>query len=182
MHLFSYCAKRSLFGLLVLTSASAASTSCSAEDFHVELQGGESYMDSHGTAAAFAEVMTGEQCIGSSSVYWQPVASLGWIDKRDIAHYDFTRYTTRHDAELVAGGTRFHYGDAMSWYRPLFFGFSVAYNQQATRALSSHYEFMSTLGWQGRHFSLQLRHISNGGLHDPNRGETMALAGVGFTL
>ena len=182
MHLFSYSATRRLLGLLVLTSAAAASTACRSEGFHIELQGGESYMDSHGTTAAFAEVMTGEQRFGSSNVHWQPVASLGWIENRSIARYDSTRYTTRHDAELVAGGTRLHYGDATSWYRPLFFGFSVAYNRQATLALSSHYEFMSTLGWQGRHFSFQIRHISNGGLHDPNRGETMALTGIGFTI
>ncbi|MGH8144898.1 MAG: acyloxyacyl hydrolase, partial [Rhodanobacteraceae bacterium] len=40
------------------------------------------------------------------------------------------------------------------------------------------YEFVSTLGWQARRFSVQIRHISNGSLHEPNCGETMLLLGV----
>jgi hypothetical protein len=36
------------------------------------------------------------------------------------------------------------------------------------------------LGWQGKHFSVQVRHISNGGFHEPNRGETMGLIGFAF--
>jgi Lipid A 3-O-deacylase (PagL) len=137
-------------------------------------------MDNNGAAAIFAEAMGGERGIGLSTISLQPVASLGWIDGRNVARYDGSRYITQHDTEVLAGGARFHVGDQQAWYKQLFFGFELAYNQQATRALSSHYEFMSTLGWQGKRFSFQLRHISNGGIHDPNRGETMALVGIGF--
>jgi len=51
-----------------------------------------------------------------------------------------------------------------------------------TMALSSVGEFVNTVGWQGKYLSFQIRHISNGGTHGPNRGETMALVGVGFDL
>jgi hypothetical protein len=148
----------------------------------LEVQAGPSYMDTYGATAIFIEAMGQQSVIGHSSITWQPVASLGWIDQREIARFDESRYRASHQAELIAGGARWHLGAGQTWYQPLFFGFEVAYNHQATQALSSHYEFVSTLGWQGKRFSFQLRHISNGGLHDPNRGETMALAGVGFTL
>ncbi len=59
-----------------------------------------------------------------------------------------------------------------------FGSFQPAFNMGRSHALSSAYD----LGWQGRRFSFHLRHISNAGLHDPNRGETMALIGSGFEL
>jgi hypothetical protein len=159
--------------LLLITRASNAET-------RIEIQGGPSYMDNNGAAAIFVEAMGGERGIGFSTMSLQPVASLGWIGGRNVARYDGSRYSAQHETEVLAGGARFHVGDQQAWYKSLFFGFELAYNQKATRALSSHYEFMSTLGWQGKRFSFQLRHISNGGIHDPNRGETMALVGIGF--
>jgi hypothetical protein len=60
----------------------------------------------------------------------------------------------------------------------LFFSFQPALHAGRTQALSSVYEFVSTLGWQGRVASIQVRHISNGSLHPPNCGETMVLLGV----
>ena len=66
--------------------------------------------------------------------------------------------------------------------RGLFLSVQPALQSGRTQALSSGYEFVSTLGWQGRHVSVQIRHVSNAGLHAPNRGETMALLGVGFDL
>jgi hypothetical protein len=33
-----------------------------------------------------------------------------------------------------------------------------------------------------KNVSFQIRHISNGSFHEPNRGETMALVGIGFNL
>jgi hypothetical protein len=65
-------------------------------------------------------------------------------------------------------------------------GYQISFNEVfhllgwITSGLSGPLEFASTFGWQGKHFSLQLRHISNAGLHEPNRGETMALAGLSF--
>ena len=50
------------------------------------------------------------------------------------------------------------------------------------QARSSAYESVDSVGWQWHHLSFEIRHISNGRLHQPNRGETMALVGVGFDI
>lgn len=149
---------------------------------HWELQGGPSYMDSHATTAGFIEGVFGEHAIGDSRFTWSPDLSLGWIRGRSLKRYSDGRYSTRDDVTVLAAGARFYYGDAGAWYHDLFFSFQPALKTGRTQALSSACEFVSTLGWQGKHLSLQLRHISNGGLHEPNRGETMALIGIGFDL
>lgn len=149
---------------------------------HLELQGGRSYMDNHGANAAFLEAIFAPHTIGASRLDWSPDVSAGWIDGRDVARYRNSDYDTNHSVALLAAGARFHYGAPDAWYRPLFFSFQLAGVNQTTQALSSHYQFVSTLGWQGKHLSFQLRHVSNGSLHAPNRGETMALVGVGFDL
>jgi hypothetical protein len=146
----------------------------------LEIEGGRSYMDDHGSNTLFVESVFDDRTIGSSRFSWSPDVSLGWINGRDITRYRDP--STRNEAWILAGGARFQYGDAGDWYRHLFFSFQPALQSAHTQALSSTYEFVSTLGWQGRHFSVQIRHISNGDLHLPNRGETMALVGVGFEL
>lgn len=148
----------------------------------LNLEFGRSYMDSTGTSAAFVEVVFDQRRIGDSRFGWSPDVSIGWIDGRDIKRYDCSRYSTNESAWLIAGGIRPHYGGAAKWYRSLFFSFQPALNSDRTQALSSAYEFVSTLGWQGRHVNVQIRHVSNGALHKPNRGETMALMGLTFTL
>ena len=148
----------------------------------LEIQGGVSYMDSSAVGTAFIEGVFDEHRIGNSRFSWSPDVSLGWIDGRALSRYDDNRYSTRDQIWLMAGGARIRYGDPGDWYRSLFFSFQPAMHTGRTLALSSPYEFVSTLGWQGRRFSVQIRHISNGDLHRPNRGETMALVGVGFDL
>ena len=49
-----------------------------------------------------------------------------------------------------------------------------------TDALSGEPQFVSTVGWLRGRWLLAIRHISNGGLDDPNIGETMLLAGMRF--
>ncbi len=149
---------------------------------NVQVQAGRSYMDSEATNVLFVESVFAAHRIGDSHWTWSPDVSLGWIHGRDLARFRGARYTTRQDAWLLAAGARVQYGDANHWYRHLFLSFQPAFNSARTQALSSPYEFVSTLGWQGRRFSVQVRHISNGSLHEPNRGETMALIGVGFDL
>lgn len=152
---------------------------------HIEVQGGRSYMDSHPTNAFFIESVFDEHQIGSSSFTWSPDVSLGWINGRDghaVRRYITSNPSTTDDVWLLAGGARFHMGSESDWYHPLFVSAQVAATSGTTQALSSHYEFVSTLGWQWKHLSFQIRHISNAGLHEPNRGETMALVGVGFDL
>ncbi|MGH8159913.1 MAG: lipid A 3-O-deacylase [Rhodanobacter sp.] len=147
-----------------------------------EIQAGPSYMDSNSTATVFVESVFNEQRIGSSRFTWSPDVSLGWIDGRDVQRFRHNRYTTEDSIALIAGGLRLHYGDAGDWYRRLFVSFQPVLHGGRTQALSSAYEFASTIGWQGKHFSFQIRHISNGSLHEPNRGETMVLAGIALGL
>lgn len=148
----------------------------------LELQGGRSYMDTHGANTAFVELTFDARPVGATRMDWSPDFSAGWIDGRDVPKYRGWPYGTRPSVKLLAAGARFHYGAPDAWYRPLFFGFQLAAIDHTTQALSSHYQFISTFGWQGRRMSVQLRHVSNGSLHKPNRGETMALVGIGFDL
>lgn len=164
-----------LMTLVVLAAISGTATAG-----RLEVEGGRSYMDSRPTSVLFVESVFSDHPLGDSGLTWSPDVSLGWIDGRELSRYNGARYTPHDDVWLVAGGARFHLGAAGGWYRSLFFSEQLALQTRRTLALSSDYEFVSTLGWQGRHFSFQLRHISNAGLHGPNRGETMALVGLGF--
>lgn len=157
-----------------------ASASLPVAAAHLEVQGGRSYMDRHGTPAAFVEATFAAHPIGNGSLDWSPDLTAGWIDRRHVTRYRGAAFEAGPTVALLAAGARFHYGAADAWYRPLFVSFQLAGINHTTQALSSHYQFVSSFGWQGEHFSLQLRHISNGGLNGPNRGETMALVGVGF--
>ena len=152
-----------------------------ASAVQLQVQGGRSYMDHYATNTAFVEAVFASRRIGDSRFSWAPDVSVGWIGGRQVARYDDSRYRTRDDVWLLAAGARFQHGDAMDG-RGLFLSVQSALQSGRTQALSSGYEFVSTLGWQGRHVSVQIRHVSNAGLHGPNRGETMALLGVGFDL
>lgn len=172
LHSFNLATRVAAAACLILVSGTDAAAN------RVELQGGRSYMDNAGTRALFVEGMLAERPMGSSRFTWAPDFSLGWIDGRNMQRYRGARYTTTDSIWLFAGGARFRFGGEDDWYRALFFSFQPALHTGKTRALSSAYEFVSTLGWQGRVFSVQLRHISNGSMHQPNCGETMALLGV----
>jgi hypothetical protein len=152
-----------------------------------ELQGGVSYMgnpsNNYSTPVAFGEVVFDPYQIGSSNFTWSPDVTAGWISGRDgskVAPFNHDNPTTRENVWLVAGGARFHYGPTGAWYQPLFLSFQPAVHTGTTQALSSVYEFVTTVGYQGNHWSLGIRHISNGSFHEPNRGETMVVAGIAF--
>ncbi|HKT28369.1 acyloxyacyl hydrolase [Dyella sp.] len=145
-----------------------------------ELQGGVSFMDSYSTPAAFGEVIFDEHPFGSSNFTWAPDITAGWISGRDLKRFDGGRYTTRDDIGLVGAGVRIHYGPADAWYRRLFISEQPSVHTGRTEALSSAFEFATTVGYQGDHWSIGIRHISNAGIHEPNRGETMALVGIAF--
>lgn len=170
-------------GLQWITATCVALAACPASAAaKLNLEVGRSYMDSYGTNAAFVEAVFDQRRIGDSRFNWSPDVLIGWIEGRDIGRFRPMRYSTEDSAWLVAAGARFQYGDADNWYRSLFFSFQPALQSARTQALSSSYEFVSTLGWQGRRFNIQLRHISNGSMHEPNRGETMVLVGASFDL
>ncbi|MGV8939983.1 MAG: acyloxyacyl hydrolase [Lysobacter sp.] len=145
----------------------------------VQVEAGRSYMGGIGTWAVFAESVFDERPIGNSPLAWSPDVSVGWIDGRPLNRSG----GYGNDAIwLVAGGIRFRMENRDGGYYPLFFSFQPALHTGRTAALSSSLEFVSTLGWQGERFSFQVRHISNGSLKEPNRGETMALIGVKLGL
>ncbi|MEO8778371.1 MAG: lipid A 3-O-deacylase [Rhodanobacter sp.] len=151
-----------------------------ADATSIQIEGGPSYMDSDATAAVFGEAVFDAYPIGDSAFSWSPDVSLGFINRRDIARYSGSRYSTNDNVYLAAAGARFHYGEASHWYHHLFFSFQPAVQSGRTQALSTHYEFVSTLGWQWRDLSLQIRHISNGSTGGTNRGETMLLVAFDF--
>lgn len=171
---------RSLSRSAIVLTLMAASLPAAAARF--EVQAGRSYMDSHGANAAFVEAVFTPRQLGHTRFTWSPDVSLGWIDGRHRAGYDDSRYGVRSPVALAAGGVRLHLGEPGAWYQPLYFSEQVAATNHTTHALSSHYQFVSTLGWQAKHFSVAIRHISNGGLHRPNTGETMALVGFAFEI
>ena len=106
-----------------------------------------------------------------SGVHWQPTASVGWIGSRNDRpdHLD-------HDVLVGGAGVRL-----VDWWRGAFAGFEVAAVDEQTDALSSTGQFISSLGWQGDHYVVMFRHISNGHIFGGrNLGETMLLAGVRF--
>jgi len=70
--------------------------------------------------------------------------------------------------------------EAACFVEGLFASFEVGAVSSQTPAFSSGYQLATSLGWQWRHVVISVRHISNGGLRQPNFGETMLLAGVSF--
>ena len=175
---------RSSLALGGLAAALLAAVSVpAAAQTHIEVQGGRSYMDSYGTEAFFVEAVFDPRPMGQSRFTWSPDVSLGYIEGRDIGRYRDSHPGVTNDVWVGALGARLHYGSDGDWYRPFFFSFQVAGTAGGrTQALSSGYEFVSTLGWQYKNVSLQVRHISNGSFKEPNRGETMALVGIGFDI
>jgi Lipid A 3-O-deacylase (PagL) len=167
-------------GLLAAAALSALPLSAFAT--HIEFEGGRSYMDSYGTKAAFIEATFDEHPIGDSRFTWAPDVSVGWIDGRHIFRYVTSRPGVTDSILLVAAGARLHYGAPDAWYHPFFFSFQVAGQTGRSQGLSSAGEFVSTIGWQWKVVSFQIRHVSNGGITEPNRGETMALVGLGFDI
>jgi Lipid A 3-O-deacylase (PagL) len=159
-----------LFLLPALPSAAA--------QFSLEV--GTSYVDSHSTPTAFGELVFDDRYFGGSRFSWAPDITAGWIDGRSVARYRDARPSLSDNIWLLAAGARFHYGSPDAWYRPLFFSFQPALHTGRTQGLSSSYEFVSTLGWQAKHWMVGVRHISNGSFEGPNRGETMVLVGVTF--
>ncbi|MEO7051564.1 MAG: acyloxyacyl hydrolase [Rhodanobacter sp.] len=167
---------------MILAPCLALAFGTSIAASRVELQGGRSYMDRASATTVFVEGTLSEHVIGSSRFSWTRDFSLGWIDGRNMPRYRLAKYATTDAIWLVAAGARLRYGNESDWYHSLFLSFQPAIHTGKTQALSSTYEFVSTLGWQARVFSVQIRHISNGSMHQPNRGETMALLGVRLPL
>ena len=122
------------------------------------------------TAAVFASVF-GERP-EDNHVHFEPIGTLGWIDSRNTRNDDL-----HHEVFVAGGGVR-----VLSADHHWFVSEQLAATSTRTDALSSRFEFMTSAGWQGGHFTVMLRHISNAHLigGGKNLGETMLLGGVKF--
>lgn len=121
------------------------------------------------TTALFASVFGGSS--SAHSVRLTPIGTAGWIGARDV-------HGNRH-AVVVAGG-----GLQMEAGRHWFASEQLVATSTRTDALSSRFEFMTSVGWQYAHLVVMVRHISNGHLigGGKNIGETILLAGVRWSL
>ncbi len=119
--------------------------------------------------AAFLDV--GAESREWLGLHWQPFATLGWIGSRDDLHDGLD-----HDVAIAGAGVRL-----VDWWGGAFVGIEAGYADERTDALSSHEQFISSLGWRGERVVMMVRHISNADLFGGrNLGETMVLVGVVF--
>ena len=72
---------------LGLAVALTAASFPAAAATRLEIQGGRSYMDGHGSNTAFVEAVFDEHRLGATRFSWSPDVSLGWIGGRDLARY-----------------------------------------------------------------------------------------------
>lgn len=102
-------------------------------------------------------------------VGFAPIGTLGWVGSHHTSQGHLDR-----SVFLAAGGLRYRF------FRRFFVSEQIAVTSVRTSALSSRFEFMTTLGVQVGHVMLMARHISNAHLigGGPNHGETMLLIGV----
>ncbi|MDQ2971845.1 MAG: hypothetical protein ABIY40_07825 [Rhodanobacteraceae bacterium] len=103
--------------------------------------------------------------------HFAPIASAGFIGSRSTDVHDLDR-----NVFLAGGGVR--YGSTQG----LFVSEQIVATSTRTDALSSRFEFMTSVSWQRSRYVLLARHISNAHLlgNGKNLGETMLLAGVQF--
>ena len=108
----------------------------------------------------------------------RPVWKFRWAPDVGVGHFNArpNLLGIRLDNDVWVGAV----GVRLYLWRGAFFGFQGALTDGKTDALSTPYEFVSTLGWQSHHWQVMVRHISNDDFHEPNHGETMLLLGLGF--
>lgn len=119
------------------------------------------------TAAAFASAYGA--AAGSHSIRVGPVGTVGVIASRSTRHDRLD-----HTVAIAGGGVRVVAGT--HWFTSE----QLAVTRGRTDALSSRFEFMTSVGWQHRRIVVMVRHISNGRIvgGGRNMGETMLLAGL----
>jgi hypothetical protein len=154
----------------LLSFALALSTITCAQAAEVDLvAGGSATVGVRWAPAAFVDI--GADSREWAGLHWQPVATLGWIGSRDDR-----RDGLDHNVAIAGAGVRL-----VDWWGGAFVGIEGGYAGERTDALSSHEQFISSLGWRGERAIVMVRHISNADLFGGrNLGETMVLAGVVF--
>ncbi|MHB1798760.1 MAG: hypothetical protein ACYCUI_10725 [Vulcanimicrobiaceae bacterium] len=153
--------------VLLATFIIIAVTAAPARAANFSLEAGSSWtIGQRSTSAVFLSVMGTERTWGG--LYWQPEFDLGGIKHRNVPLRNLDR-----NVGIAAFGVRLPH-----LWRDLYFSFQLAVASPHTSALSSTQQFVSSLGWQQGRIVVMLRHISNGGTHEPNYGESMLLVGV----
>ncbi len=122
----------------------------------------------HTTAAVFASAFGTRPA--DNRIHIEPIGTLGWLNSRHTRTDDLD-----HEVMLAGGGVRI-----VTANHHWFVSEQLAATSTRTDALSSRFEFMTSVGWQNGHFIATLRHVSNGHLlgGGKNLGETMLLVGV----
>ena len=103
--------------------------------------------------------------------HFEPIGTAGWVDGRSTDHENLDR-----SVFLIGGGVQISKGS--HWFASE----QLAGTTHETDALSSHIEFMTTVGWHAGRFAVMVRHISDAHLFGKgkNLGETMLLGGIRF--
>ena len=155
--------RRTILGLMLLLVFSLPAAA------RVEFSGGRSETTHKDWTTVFFAEWIGER---------RPVWIFQWAPDVGLGHFAARANLpgVRLDNDVWVGAV----GARLYLWRNAFFGFQGALTDGKTDALSTPYEFVSTLGWQGRHWQVMVRHISNDDFHEPNHGETMVLLGVAF--
>lgn len=158
---------KSLWLCLVAVALMATTGTTRAQEF--SLSAGPSVTSAHReTGAIFAQLFGDAPEDGR--IHFEPIGSLGWFDARNTSreHMD-------HDVFIASGGVRI-----VAANHHWFVGEQIGATSGRTDALSSRFEFMTSIGCQIDRFVIQLQHVSNGHLLGGGRnlGETMLLAGV----
>ncbi|HET6907534.1 MAG TPA: hypothetical protein VFH52_11365 [Rhodanobacteraceae bacterium] len=150
---------------LALGLAGAATAARTAE-FDV-VGGASATAGTRWAPALFADVTASPRDDGHT--HFEPIGSVGVIGSRKDAHENLD-----HTVFLVAGGLRYGREDG------LFVSEQIAATSTRTDALSSRFEFMTSIGWRDGRWMVLLRHSSNAHILGGGRnlGETMLLAGV----
>lgn len=175
--------KRSLFtgliGCLLLVGGLVSTVHAQTSNVpRWEIQGGRSDSSGHTVAAWFVDRVGESRNLGQHFT-WAPEALVGVLNGRPTAYARSVNPGVSDRVVLGAAGAQVRL-NRDDWTQHLFFSFQVAAHTGRTEALSSVYEFVSTAGWTQGRWSVQVRHISNGGFQGANRGETMLLVGVAW--
>ncbi|HEX7349031.1 MAG TPA: hypothetical protein VF264_05225 [Rhodanobacteraceae bacterium] len=158
-----------VFGCLLAALAALSPLAANATGFDAVV--GPTVTSGDRTAVAAFGSVFGEAPV-DGHFHFEPIGTVGWIGPHHTHREDLHR-----NVFLAGGGLRI-VAPQQHW----FVSEQLAATSQETDALSSRFEFMTSLGWQNGHFIAMLRHVSNGRIigHGKNLGETMLLAGVRF--
>src|SRR5690348_14922162 len=155
-----------LGGAVLAWTLAWAATATKAAEF--DLTGGASATAGVRWApAVFADVTATPPDDGRAHI--EPIGSIGVVGARNSDHENLHR-----SVFLAAAGLRYGREDG------LFVGEQIAATSTRTDALSSRFEFMTSIGWRDGRWMVLLRHSSNAHILGGGRnlGETMLLAGV----